>query len=137
VAYTCETAGYFWLIHILARWEKFTAALDKARAAGGGPELVGQVRPRVGRRCPASLSVCFLLHTWLGPSQPRRGALPPQLFPFAPVFEDAPQPLFTGESFEADMERARGCFRHLRTLFQARPQASAAHAQRGTRCGAT
>lgn len=25
VAFTCETAGYFWKIHILAKWEKFTA----------------------------------------------------------------------------------------------------------------
>ena len=23
VAYTCETAGYFWLLHVLSRWEKF------------------------------------------------------------------------------------------------------------------
>lgn len=23
VAYTCETAGHFWLLHILSRWEKF------------------------------------------------------------------------------------------------------------------
>ena len=25
VAYTCETAGHFWLLHVLARWEKFVA----------------------------------------------------------------------------------------------------------------
>ena len=25
VAYTCETAGHFWLLHVLSRWEKFAA----------------------------------------------------------------------------------------------------------------
>lgn len=28
--YTCETAGYFYLLHVLGRWERFTAALAKA-----------------------------------------------------------------------------------------------------------
>ena len=23
VAYTCETAGHFWLMHVLSRWERF------------------------------------------------------------------------------------------------------------------
>ncbi|KAL6557906.1 hypothetical protein OROMI_018256 [Orobanche minor] len=26
VAYTCETAGYFWLLHVYSRWEQFLAA---------------------------------------------------------------------------------------------------------------
>ena len=34
VAYTCETAGHFWLLHVLARWEKFDAAVAAARAGG-------------------------------------------------------------------------------------------------------
>ncbi|GIL75166.1 hypothetical protein Vretimale_7780 [Volvox reticuliferus] len=82
VAYTCETAGYFWLIHVLARWEKFTAAVERARAGGAGPAVISE------------------------------------LFPFKEYFSDAPQPLFAGRDFDQDMERARGCFRHLRTLFQ-------------------
>jgi intron-binding protein aquarius len=40
VAYTCETAGYFWLIHVLARWEKFSAAVERARAGGAGAAVV-------------------------------------------------------------------------------------------------
>ena len=28
VAYTCETAGFFWKIHVLAKWEKFTADFE-------------------------------------------------------------------------------------------------------------
>lgn len=32
--YTCETAAYFWLLHVLSRWEKFCsdAAADKTAA---------------------------------------------------------------------------------------------------------
>ncbi|XP_024517313.1 RNA helicase aquarius [Selaginella moellendorffii] len=28
VAYTCETAAHFWLLHVLARWEEFVAACE-------------------------------------------------------------------------------------------------------------
>src|SRR4051794_33221399 len=31
VAYTCETAGHFFLFHILSRWEKFQADVAKFR----------------------------------------------------------------------------------------------------------
>lgn len=34
VAYTCETAGHFWLLHVLARWEKFEAEVATANVAG-------------------------------------------------------------------------------------------------------
>jgi hypothetical protein len=40
------------------------------------------------------------------------------LFPFKEYFADAPGTLFNAESFEEDMETARGCWRHLRTMFQ-------------------
>ena len=30
VAYTCETAAHFWLLHVLARWEAFAAAVARA-----------------------------------------------------------------------------------------------------------
>ena len=39
-------------------------------------------------------------------------------FPFKEYFADAPGVLFRGNSYEADMEAARGCWRHLRTMFQ-------------------
>jgi intron-binding protein aquarius len=39
-------------------------------------------------------------------------------FPFSAFFENAPEPVFTGESFERDMRAAKGCFRHLSTMFQ-------------------
>lgn len=29
-SYTCETAAHFWLLHVLARWEKFLKAVKDA-----------------------------------------------------------------------------------------------------------
>ena len=34
VSYTCETAAHFWLLHILARWEKFLAVVQQRRTPG-------------------------------------------------------------------------------------------------------
>ncbi|GAB2295857.1 hypothetical protein Dimus_030008 [Dionaea muscipula] len=79
VGYTCETAGYFWLLHVYSRWEQF---LFDCADNKGKPTFV---RDR---------------------------------FPFKEFFTNAPQPIFKGESFAADMHAARGCFRHLKTMFQ-------------------
>jgi len=40
------------------------------------------------------------------------------LFPFTEFFSDAPQPLFPGESYEADLDIAEGCFRYFKGMFQ-------------------
>lgn len=32
--YTCETAAYFWLLHVLSRWEKFMADVTAKRTPG-------------------------------------------------------------------------------------------------------
>ena len=40
-----------------------------------------------------------------------------QLFPFTKFFDNAPQPLFYGESYAQDMDIADGCFRHIRKIF--------------------
>jgi hypothetical protein len=40
------------------------------------------------------------------------------LFPFTDFFADAPQPLFKGQSYEADLETARRCYKHLERLFE-------------------
>ena len=37
VAYTCETAAHFWLLHVLARWEKF---LVEAKKRQNSPQSV-------------------------------------------------------------------------------------------------
>ncbi|KAG5008532.1 hypothetical protein JHK85_027074 [Glycine max] len=79
VGYTCETAGYFWLLHVYSRWEQFLAACAENK------EKSTFVRDR---------------------------------FPFKEFFYDTPHPVFTGESFEKDMQAATGCFRHLKNMFQ-------------------
>lgn len=79
VGYTCETAGYFWLLHVYSRWEQFLAAC-----------VENQDRPTFVQ----------------------------DLFPFKEFFSNAPQPIFQGQSFETDMRAAKGCFRHLKTMFQ-------------------
>jgi intron-binding protein aquarius len=81
VAYTCETAAHFWLLHVFSRWEKFTSAVKTQKSTNSNG-------------CVA------------------------ELFPFKDFFSDAPNALFTGEDFSADWQRAEGCFRHLRTMFQ-------------------
>ncbi|RLN19012.1 intron-binding protein aquarius [Panicum miliaceum] len=79
VGYTCETAAYFWLLHVYARWEQFLAACAQ-----------NQDKPSFVK----------------------------DRFPFSEFFSDTPQPIFTGESFEKDMHAAKGCFKHLSTIFQ-------------------
>ncbi|KAL9235786.1 hypothetical protein vseg_010522 [Gypsophila vaccaria] len=79
VGYTCETAGYFWLLHVYSRWEQFLAACAENK------DKPTYIRDR---------------------------------FPFTEFFSNAPQPIFTGESFSKDMRAAKGCFRHLKTMFQ-------------------
>lgn len=79
VGYTCETAGYFWLLHVYSRWEQFLAACAE------NEDKPNFVKDR---------------------------------FPFKEFFSDTPRPIFTGESFERDMRAAKGCFRHLKTMFQ-------------------
>ncbi|WVZ57136.1 hypothetical protein U9M48_007563 [Paspalum notatum var. saurae] len=79
VGYTCETAAYFWLLHVYARWEQFLAACAQ-----------NQDKPSFVK----------------------------DRFPFLEFFSDTPQPVFTGESFEKDMHAAKGCFKHLSTIFQ-------------------
>ncbi|EFH57121.1 predicted protein [Arabidopsis lyrata subsp. lyrata] len=79
VGYTCETAGYFWLLHICSRWELFLAA------CAGHEDKQSFVRDG---------------------------------FPFKDFFSDTPKPVFSGESFEKDMRAAKGCFSHIKTVFQ-------------------
>lgn len=83
VAYTCETAGYFYLYQVMARWEKFLSDAEAAKPAdeGQSTELFATA------------------------------------FPFARFFADAPQPLFAGHSYAADLQVARGCFAYISRIF--------------------
>ncbi|XP_041357905.1 RNA helicase aquarius-like [Gigantopelta aegis] len=40
-----------------------------------------------------------------------------ELFPFMTYFDNAPQPVFKGRTYEEDMDIAEGCFRHLKKIF--------------------
>ncbi|XP_030484515.1 uncharacterized protein LOC115700975 [Cannabis sativa] len=79
VGYTCETAGYFWLLHVYSRWELFLAACAESE---NKPSFVKD------------------------------------RFPFKEFFSNTAHPVFTGESFDKDMWAAKGCFSHLKTMFQ-------------------
>ena len=38
-------------------------------------------------------------------------------FPFHEYFSNAPQPVFTGRTYEEDMDIAEGCYRHIKKIF--------------------
>lgn len=78
VAYTCETASYFFLYHILSRWEEFLSKLSKTSKNQHDIQ---------------------------------------QLFPFTKFFDDAPQPIFNGSTFDDNLEIARGCYRYIKKIF--------------------
>ncbi|CAG9762602.1 unnamed protein product [Ceutorhynchus assimilis] len=77
-AYTCETAGYFYLYQILSRWEQF---LSVVKAENVPTETIFKE------------------------------------FPFHRFFDNAPQPLFKGKSYEEDLEVAESCFRYIEHIF--------------------
>ncbi|KAF0312815.1 RNA helicase aquarius [Amphibalanus amphitrite] len=81
-AYTCETAGHFFMQHILSRWEEF----------------LSRVSPEKKETLPISSIKTN--------------------FPFTRFFEDAPQPIFKGNSFDEDFEIAQGCFRYIKKMFE-------------------
>ncbi|RKP09855.1 P-loop containing nucleoside triphosphate hydrolase protein [Thamnocephalis sphaerospora] len=82
--YTCETAGYFYLYHVLARWEPYEAMLERG--------LRGEIADA------ASLV---------------------RAFPFSVYFSNVAQPLFSLDcTQESVVEIARGCFRHIKRVFE-------------------
>lgn len=50
VAYTCETAAHFWLLHVLSRWERFLAQL-KGKEGSAGSVKVGRLPWSKGFHC--------------------------------------------------------------------------------------
>uniref|UniRef100_A0A182U8A4 Uncharacterized protein n=1 Tax=Anopheles melas TaxID=34690 RepID=A0A182U8A4_9DIPT len=87
VAYTCETAGHFYLYHVVARWEKFLSEFERDDEGQTG-----------------------------GSDDPAREQFEAQ-FPFARFFRDAPQPLFGGATYAENMDIARSCFRYVSHMF--------------------
>ncbi|KXS09989.1 P-loop containing nucleoside triphosphate hydrolase protein [Gonapodya prolifera JEL478] len=93
---TCETAGYFFLFHILTRWDPYWSkvknVVQEVRRSKSGDEqnLVTKARTLVT-----------------------------ETFPFITYFTTALQrPLFTAEmTLDEVVEVAAGCFRHIRRVF--------------------
>ncbi|XP_058061541.1 RNA helicase aquarius [Anopheles bellator] len=88
VAYTCETAGHFYLYHVVARWEKFLNDFERRDAGENGQGAIDASREQFE-----------------------------QQFPFTRFFRDAPQPLFGGLTWEENMETAHSCFRYISHMF--------------------
>ena len=99
VAYTCETAGHFFLYQVFARWEEF----------------VGKVKPLVNEVC------CLIIYLYITVSQSmniiiiQEGgvSLIAKEFPFNKYFSNAPQPVFKGVSFLEDWDIAEVSWGHV------------------------
>ncbi|XP_017104861.2 RNA helicase aquarius [Drosophila bipectinata] len=83
-SYTCETAGYFYLYNVMARWEKFQSQINVHRKEADATKLRNLFETE---------------------------------FPFRKFFDDAPQPLFKGSTFEALMDTAVSNFRYISDIF--------------------
>jgi intron-binding protein aquarius len=106
LAYSCETAAHFWLLHVLAPMEKFryAASLQQRKAKDAAAAAAATDANAVYDDAGA----------WVRSS-----------FPFVEYFADVPAPLFPGTSWEDDMRVAEQCFYHLQSIFveleEARP----------------
>ncbi|XP_055588433.1 RNA helicase aquarius [Uranotaenia lowii] len=80
VAYTCETAGHFYLYQVVARWEKFINDFENSKDYKNAEAFTEE-------------------------------------FPFTKFFQDAPQPLFGGSTFEENMDIAHSCYRYISHIF--------------------
>ncbi|XP_046911562.2 RNA helicase aquarius [Dermatophagoides farinae] len=89
VAYTCETARYFYLYHVLSKWEAFLYEINDPTKLG---------------------------HNDSTTNDNRSAKIIEETFPFHKFFSNV-QCLFHGKSFEEDFEIAKGCFRYLKKIF--------------------
>uniref|UniRef100_A0A0M3I3F3 AAA_11 domain-containing protein n=1 Tax=Ascaris lumbricoides TaxID=6252 RepID=A0A0M3I3F3_ASCLU len=127
VAYTCETAGHFFLYQVFARWEKFES--DVARSAHNTnprPQSIAENFPfsKYFEDVPPPLFKVFArwekFESDVARSAHNTNPRPQSIaenFPFSKYFEDVPPPLFKGVSFDEDWEIAEGCWRYIRSIF--------------------
>ena len=94
VGYTCETAGYFFIYHVLTRWEKFVKLCRDAQ----------EVHDRS-------------TDSFTPQEEQRYQATPSAHFPFGSFFTSPSSPLFSSASFTADLSVALSCFTSLQSLF--------------------
>lgn len=95
IAYSCDTAQHFFLLHVQSRWEKYNKDLRVAGEDGAKLDQVYKGEIDVSKRSAAAV-----------------------LFPFHTFFADAPQPLFPSATGADDAEIARGCWRYIEKLFK-------------------
>ncbi|KAJ1658990.1 hypothetical protein IWQ61_001861 [Dispira simplex] len=94
---TCETASYFYVSHVLSRWEPYQRRLREL-----AQELHSPVSPNTDDEVQLARVRDIIV----------KG------FPFTCFFEDAPLPLFPADQgFLQWIDNAQGCFRHLHRLF--------------------
>jgi intron-binding protein aquarius len=118
VAYTCETSGHFFLSHILARWEKFTAAVQQAQKSGLAREELN-----------AFIAGNFPFTTYFAERTEKHARVWQQYYQSLAAQSDdpaaaaaaastaAPVSLFRSASFSEDMSIAVSCFAELQTTF--------------------
>jgi intron-binding protein aquarius len=111
VAYTCETAGHFFLYHILARWEKFTAGVQAAQK-DGKVDLDSFITANFPFTTYFTHRTEKQTKIWQQYYQTQYGA--DAMETDAPA---APVTLFRSSSFTEDMSIAVSCFAELQKTF--------------------
>lgn len=122
VAYTCETSGHFFLSHVLARWEKFTAAVQQAQKGGLGRDefnsFIAQHFPFTAyfaERTEKHARIWQQYYQSLAAQSADASADGASSAPA--VSTQAPVSLFRSSSFSEDMSIAVSCFAELQTTF--------------------
>lgn len=69
VSYTCESAAHFWLLHVLARWEKFQTSVRAKKTpecikVSGDASVYDLVLLRMFHRCCEMLPSLTRLDRW-------------------------------------------------------------------------
>lgn len=105
MGYTGETAEYFQLFHVTSRIERFEAELEQRKAAAAA------IAPAAAAAAAAASASA---EEGVKMAEPGAEAVK-ELFPFHDFFANAPQgnALFGGLDMAADLDVARGCFRHI------------------------
>jgi len=133
--FTCETAEYFHLYHVVSRWEAYEAALVKVRHGGGGVMCPLQSASSVYDMAPCRCSwsvlfwffgvfFCLLFFLWgccwKIQADKSDANVVADTFPFSAFFEDVPgglQRLFKRADFDADYAAAKACYDHITEVF--------------------
>jgi len=121
-AYTCENAQHFFLQHVMYRWEDFQRKLSIAGKDGAGISKVLAQKKVAAEAAGGKEGGDAEVDAEVKKAQEvlKSGAqsVVALLFPFGEFFSDAPQPLFPGSSYEADLEVAHGCLRYFQNMFK-------------------